>query len=98
MKKRLAFEAPRRAPPPRHLADLDEARRVEGVPGLGVPPVRPTQLAHQYYDRLITDPQQMTALPAAARGQVAEALFPKLLTAAREGTCDAGHTRKTLWR
>ena len=40
----------------------------------------------------------MTDLPAAVRGQVAEALFPTLLTAAREVTCDAGETRKTLWR
>ena len=40
----------------------------------------------------------MTDLPAAVRGQVAEALFPTLLTAAREITCDAGQTRKTLWR
>jgi 23S rRNA (adenine2503-C2)-methyltransferase len=40
----------------------------------------------------------MTDLPAAARGQVAEALFPSLLTATREIACDAGQTRKTLWR
>jgi len=29
---------------------------------------------------------------------VADALLPKLLTAARDITCDAGQTRKTLWR
>ena len=40
----------------------------------------------------------MTDLPAAVRGQVAEALFPTLLNAARDITCDAGQTRKTLWR
>src|ERR1700722_12798887 len=98
MKQPLVFEAPLRALPPRHLADLDEAGRVEAVAALGLPPFRAKQLAHQYYDRLIADPQQMTDLPAAARGQVAEALFPTLLTAAREVTCDAGQTRKTLWR
>ena len=98
MKQELVFEAPRRALPPRHLADLDEAGRVEAVAALGLPPFRAKQLAHQYYDRLIADPQQMTDLPAAVRGQVAEALFPNLLTAAREVTCDAGQTRKTLWR
>ena len=40
----------------------------------------------------------MSDLPAAVRGQVADALFPNLLTATREITCDAGQTRKTLWR
>jgi 23S rRNA (adenine2503-C2)-methyltransferase len=98
MKQQLVFEAPRRALPPRHLADLDEAECVEAVAALGLPPFRAKQLAHQYYGRLIADPQQMSDLPAAVRGQVAEALFPNLLTATREITCDAGQTRKTLWR
>jgi 23S rRNA (adenine2503-C2)-methyltransferase len=98
MKQQLVFEAPRRALPPRHLADLDEAECVEAVAALGLPPFRAKQLAHQYYGRLIADPQQMTDLPAAVRGQVADALFPNLLTATREITCDAGQTRKTLWR
>jgi 23S rRNA (adenine2503-C2)-methyltransferase len=94
----LVFEAPRRGLPPRHLADLNEAERLEAVAALGLPPFRAKQLAHQYYGRLIADPQQMTDLPAAIRGQVAEALFPNLLTAVREIACDAGETRKTLWR
>jgi 23S rRNA (adenine2503-C2)-methyltransferase len=94
----LVFEAPRRGLPPRHLADLDEAASAEAVAALGLPPFRAKQLANQYYGRLIADPQQMTDLPAAVRGQVAEALFPTLLTVAREITCDAGETRKTLWR
>jgi 23S rRNA (adenine2503-C2)-methyltransferase len=98
VKQQLVFEAPRRALPPRHLADLDEAASAEAVTALGLPPFRAKQLAHQYYGRLIADPQQMTDLPAAVRGQVAEALFPTLLTAARDLTCDGGETRKTLWR
>ena len=98
MKQQLVFDAPRRALPPRHLADLDEAGRIEAVAALGLPAFRAKQLAHQYYGRLIGDPQQMTDLPAAIRGQVADALFPTLLTAARDVTCDAGQTRKTLWR
>lgn len=98
MKQQLVFEAPRRALPPRHLADLDDAGRAEAVAALGLPAFRAKQLAHQYYGRLIADPQQMTDLPAAVRSQVAEALFPDLLTAAREIGCDAGQTRKTLWR
>jgi 23S rRNA (adenine2503-C2)-methyltransferase len=98
MKQQLVFEAPRRALPPRHLADLDEAECVDAVAALGLPPFRAKQLAHQYYGRLIADPQQMSDLPAAVRGQVAEALFPNLAAATREITCDAGQTRKTLWR
>jgi 23S rRNA (adenine2503-C2)-methyltransferase len=98
VKQELVFEAPRRGLPPRHLADLDEAERIAAVTALGLPPFRAKQLAHQYYGRLIADPQQMTDLPAAVRGQVAEALFPDLLTAAREIACDDGQTRKTLWR
>ncbi len=98
MKQQLVFEAPRRRLPPRHLADLDEAERVDAVAALGLPPFRAKQLAHQYYGRLIADPRQMTDLPAAVRGQLAEALFPKLLTATREIACDDGQTRKTLWR
>jgi 23S rRNA (adenine2503-C2)-methyltransferase len=40
----------------------------------------------------------MTDLPAAVRDQVAEAMFPKLMDAVREIECDAGETRKMLWR
>jgi 23S rRNA (adenine2503-C2)-methyltransferase len=98
MKQQLVFDAPRRTLPPRHLADLDEAGRADAVAALGLPAFRAKQLAHQYYGRLIADPQQMTDLPAAVRGQVGEALFPDLLTATREIACDAGRTRKTLWR
>jgi 23S rRNA (adenine2503-C2)-methyltransferase len=98
MKQQLVFEAPRRGLPVRHLADLDEAEIIDAVAALGLPPFRAKQLAHQYYGRLIADPQQMTDLPAAIRGQLAEALFPILLTATREIACDAGQTRKTLWR
>ncbi|MBV8860778.1 MAG: 23S rRNA (adenine(2503)-C(2))-methyltransferase RlmN, partial [Mycobacterium sp.] len=98
MKQQLVFQAPRRRLPPRHLADLDEAERVQAVAALGLPAFRAKQLAHQYYDRLIADPQKMTDLPAAIRGEVAEALFPDLLTATRHIACDAGQTCKTLWR
>ena len=94
----LVFDAPRRAMPPRHLADLDEAGRAAAVAELGLPAFRGKQLANQYYGRLIADPHQMTDLPAAVRDQVADALFPQLLDAVREIECDAGETRKMLWR
>jgi 23S rRNA (adenine2503-C2)-methyltransferase len=94
----LVFDPPRRAVPPRHLADLDEAGRAAAVAELGLPAFRGKQLANQYYGRLIADPRQMTDLPAAVRDQVAEAMFPKLLDAVREIECDTGETRKMLWR
>lgn len=52
----LVFEAPRRAMPPRHLADLDAEGRIEAVAELGLPKFRAKQLANQYYGRLIADP------------------------------------------
>jgi 23S rRNA (adenine2503-C2)-methyltransferase len=94
----LVFDTPRRAMPPRHLADLDEAGRAAAVADLGLPAFRGKQLANQYYGRLIADPHQMTDLPAAVRDQVTDALFPRLLDAVREIECDAGQTRKMLWR
>ncbi|MDR3661415.1 MAG: 23S rRNA (adenine(2503)-C(2))-methyltransferase RlmN [Mycobacterium sp.] len=94
----LVFDAPRRAMPPRHLADLDADGRAEAVAELGLPKFRAKQLANQYYGRLIADPHEMTDLPAAVRDQVAGALFPDLISPVRQIQCDAGETRKTLWR
>lgn len=94
----LVFDPPRRAKPPRHFADLDEASRAAAVAELSLPRYRAKQLANQYYGRLIADPRQMTDLPAAVREQVSDALFPRLLDVAREIECDAGETRKVLWR
>jgi 23S rRNA (adenine2503-C2)-methyltransferase len=98
MKQELVFDAPRRGMPPRHLADLDAPGRAAAIAQLGLPGFRAKQLAHQYYSRLIADPRQMTDLPAAVRERIADALFPNLLTAVQEIACDAGETRKTLWR
>ncbi|EUA34220.1 hypothetical protein I552_5003 [Mycobacterium xenopi 3993] len=94
----LVFEAPRHKLPPRHLADLDAAGRVAAVQALGLPAFRAKQLAHQYFGRLTADPHQMTDLPVAVRDQVAATMFPNLLTVVRVLACDAGQTRKTLWR
>ncbi len=99
MSHQLVFDAPRRAGlPPRHFADLDTAGHAAAVAELGLPPFRANQLAQQYYGRLIADPHQMTDLPLAQRDRIGDALFPILLTAARELRCDADQTRKTLWR
>lgn len=94
----LVFDAPRRGMPPRHLADLDADERRRAVQDLGLPKFRADQIARQYYGRLVADPEQMTDLPAQLRSAVAESLFPPLLTEVRHVVCDAGATRKTLWR
>ncbi|WP_280235387.1 23S rRNA (adenine(2503)-C(2))-methyltransferase RlmN [Nocardia cyriacigeorgica] len=94
----LVFDAPRRGMPPRHLADLDADGRRAAMAELGLPAFRADQIARQYYGRLQADPEQMTDLPAPMRAKVAEALFPPLLTPVKHVACDAGETRKTLWR
>lgn len=94
----LVFDAPRRGMPPRHLADLDADGRRAVMAELGLPKFRADQIARQYYGRLQADAEQMTDLPAAVREKVAQALFPPLLTPVRQIACDAGETRKTLWR
>lgn len=94
----VVFEAPRRGKPPTHFADLEPAERAEAVAALGLPAFRADQIARQYFVRLSHDPSSWTDLPAAAREDVARALFPSLLTPVRELSTDDGETRKSLWR
>jgi 23S rRNA (adenine2503-C2)-methyltransferase len=94
----LVFEAPRRGKPPRHLADLDPQQRRAALSELGLPAYRADQLSRHYFTRLIDQPEAMTDLPAADRDKVMAALLPTLLTPIRTQECDAGTTRKTLWR
>jgi 23S rRNA (adenine2503-C2)-methyltransferase len=94
----LTFAAPRRAKPPRHLADLTLAERREAVTGLGQPAFRAGQLSTHYFGRLVDDPAQMTDIPMSARAQLVDALLPPLVGAVRHISCDGGATRKTVWR
>ncbi|WP_037362097.1 23S rRNA (adenine(2503)-C(2))-methyltransferase RlmN [Nakamurella lactea] len=94
----LIFAAPRRGKPPAHLADLDEAQRKAAVQQAGQPAFRADQLARHYYGGLTRIADEMTDLPAAGRGEFVDALLPELLTEVRSISCDAGDTRKTLWR
>ncbi len=89
---------PRRSMPPRHWLDLDKPGRMAAVAELGLPTFRADQISRQYLGRLELDPLAWADLPLAARAQVAEALFPALLTPVREQSCDGGTTIKTLWR
>jgi 23S rRNA (adenine2503-C2)-methyltransferase len=95
---KLTFVAPRRAKPPRHLADLTSAERREAVAALGEKPFRADQLSRHYFTRLADDPEQMTDLPAAVRARLAAELLPPLLTPVRSLDCDGGTTRKMVWR
>jgi 23S rRNA (adenine2503-C2)-methyltransferase len=94
----LTFAAPRRAKPPRHLADLTPGERRDAAVELGERPFRAGQLATHYFSHLGDDPQGMTDIPQASRARLADALLPTLLTPVRHLDCDAGMTRKTVWR
>ncbi|HZB29009.1 MAG TPA: 23S rRNA (adenine(2503)-C(2))-methyltransferase RlmN [Streptosporangiaceae bacterium] len=98
MPVQLTFAAPRRAKPPRHLADLTAAERRDAVVALGERPFRADQLSRHYFQRLEDDPAAMTDLPAAVRDRLVAELLPPLLTPVRELSCDDGMTRKTLWK
>ncbi|MBV9206068.1 MAG: 23S rRNA (adenine(2503)-C(2))-methyltransferase RlmN, partial [Actinobacteria bacterium] len=94
----LTLTARRPGKPPRHLADLAPAERRAVVAALGQPPFRASQLSRHFFGRYTDQPEEMTDLPRAARDPLTQALLPRLLTAQRELSCDAGTTRKTLWR
>jgi 23S rRNA (adenine2503-C2)-methyltransferase len=94
----LTFVAPRRAKPPRHLADLEPEERRAAVLELGQPAFRASQLSTHYFTRLIDNPAAMTDIPNASRQALVDALMPALVTSVREISCDDGATRKTVWR
>ena len=91
----LVFDAPKRALPPRHLADLEPAERRAAVAALGLPAFRADQLARQYFGHLTADLTAMTDLPAAAREPLA-ALLPSLVTPVKELACDDGTRAETV--
>ena len=95
----LVFEAPKgRGKPPRHLADLSLAERLDAAKEAGLPGFRAKQLSVHYFERLVHDPEQMTDLPAAQRAELVSTFLPDLMTPIREQTADKGTTVKTLWK
>ncbi|HEX3931012.1 MAG TPA: 23S rRNA (adenine(2503)-C(2))-methyltransferase RlmN [Nocardioides sp.] len=95
----LVMAEPRgRAKPPRHLADLSLDERTAYATELGLPAYRAKQLSTHYFERLVDDPDEMTDLPAAARGELVAAFLPRLMTPLRTLEADRATTRKTLWR
>lgn len=93
----LQMAAPRRGKAPTHLADLTPEELAEKVKEAGLPAYRGKQLARHYYERLTTDPADMTDLPAAVRETLTEQLFPTLLKEVTHLEADGGDTLKTLW-
>lgn len=94
----LVMAEPRRAKPPRHLADMSLAERRELVSAAGQKPFRADQVSRHYFARFAADPETWTDVPAGDRQALAETLTPALLQPVRELTCDGDTTRKTLWR
>jgi 23S rRNA (adenine2503-C2)-methyltransferase len=98
----LTFTARRREKPPRHLADLSTGERRDAVVALGEQAFRGRQLSVHYFERLFDahadDQDDLTDLPARARGPLVEALLPRLVEPVRRLECDGGTTVKTVWR
>ncbi len=93
----LVFEAPKRALPPRHLADIEPGELRGVVAELGLPGFRADQLARHYYGRFTADLDSMTDLPGPVR-EALRPLLPALVQPVLEQACDDGATRKTLWK
>lgn len=94
----IILQAPRRGKPPRHIADFDMSGRREFLAELGYKPFRAAQLSKHYFERLVTDPAQMTDLPAAEREQMVADAMPQLLTTVRTLEADGGDTLKVVHR
>ncbi|WP_084100222.1 23S rRNA (adenine(2503)-C(2))-methyltransferase RlmN [Demequina sp. NBRC 110051] len=93
----LQMAAPRRGKPPQHFADLSHDERAALMREHGLPSFRAKQLANHYYAHLTVDPDDMTDLPADAKGPLTEAVFPPLMKKVTSLAADGGATLKTLW-
>ncbi|PQZ94898.1 23S rRNA (adenine(2503)-C(2))-methyltransferase RlmN [Arthrobacter sp. MYb227] len=95
----LQFSAKKRvSQPPVHLADLTLAERADKLKELGLPGFRAKQLSVHYFQHYTTDPELMSDLPKDRRAEIAEVMFPKLLTEVKRLATDDGRTIKFLWR
>ena len=94
----LQFASPRVKQPPTHLADLSLAERGAKMKELGLPAFRAKQLSTHYFQHWTVDPEAMSDLPKAGRGELVSGMFPPLLTEVRRQRSDKGDTIKFLWR
>ncbi|MDR1807952.1 MAG: 23S rRNA (adenine(2503)-C(2))-methyltransferase RlmN [Propionibacteriaceae bacterium] len=93
----VVLEAPRRAKPPRHWADLTPAERLGVVTGAGLPAFRAKQVSAHYFGHWSADPAAWTDLSAAHRDAV-RPYFPDLVTPLEDRRADGGATVKSLYR
>lgn len=94
----LKFVAPRRVPPPLHLADLGLEKAQELCVEKGYPKFRADQIAKHWYGRFDNDINNYTDLPSVQREEIFALLLPQLLNEVKTITCDNGTTAKSLWR
>ena len=95
----LVFDEPvQKKKPPRHLADFSPEERRAFAQELGLPAFRASQVANHYFTHLSPDPQTWSDIPADKRQEFADKFTPQLIEIVRSVTCDAGMTRKDLWR
>lgn len=94
----LVFDAPARGKAPKHWLDLDAGERRAAMDALGLPRFRADQISRHVFDGLSEDVESWTDLPAAIRQDLADQLFPALLSEVRRQVADRGRTIKTLWR
>ena len=94
----LVFDAPGRGKAPKHWLDFDIPERRDAMASFGLPAFRADQISRHVFDGLSDEVTAWTDLPAAIREDLAEQLFPPLLTQVRRLTADRGRTVKTLWR
>jgi 23S rRNA (adenine2503-C2)-methyltransferase len=93
----VVLEAPRRARPPRHWADLSPAERVDAVTEAGMPAFRAKQLSAHYFGHWSATPGEWTDLSPAHR-LTAAAFFPDLVAPVEDQRADGGTTVKSLYR
>ncbi|MDO5502164.1 MAG: 23S rRNA (adenine(2503)-C(2))-methyltransferase RlmN [Actinomycetia bacterium] len=94
----LTFTAPRRGKAPTHLADLAMPERKQFLESLGHKGMRASQLSVHYFERLVTDPDQMSDLPKTGRAELVQAALPTLLTPIHTISADDGRTVKSVLR
>ena len=95
----LTLVAPRRAKPPRHLADLSAQARRDAVAELGQKPFRAGQLSPHYFIHHSDERGRLDGHPGRGAGPAGGGAVPAAAdTRSATSTCDTGTTRKTLWR
>jgi 23S rRNA (adenine2503-C2)-methyltransferase len=84
--------------PPVRLLDLTPDALRDQMIAWGQPAYRAGQLYQWLYQRLATDPAEMSSLPAQLRALLAEEAQIELLAPVAENVSRDGHTTKTLFR